>query len=125
MRSNNMKENGIWTADRKRGPRMEVNNGVRVRRASEADLPEAAMLLGDIYSDDDFIPEGEKNLRDLKKALQESRCNLVLIAEKGGKAVGVAWKPVLDSCSGSAFPSMAVLSLPLYRPVVEKALKAG
>ena len=63
---------------------------VRIRPASQADLPVLVRLLGELFSlEADFTPDAERQRFGLALMLSDRRHRIVLVAERGGEVIGM------------------------------------
>jgi GNAT superfamily N-acetyltransferase len=69
---------------------METPLTLRIRPATEADLPALVRLLGILFSiETDFRPDPERQLLGLGLLLADPRRCAVLVAERGGEVIGM------------------------------------
>jgi GNAT superfamily N-acetyltransferase len=99
---------------------METPLPVRIRPATEADLPALVRLLGILFSiEADFRPDPQRQLLGLGLLLADPRRCAVLVAERGGEVIGmVTAQLVISTAEGG--PSALVEDL-----VVEVGARGG
>jgi GNAT superfamily N-acetyltransferase len=99
---------------------METPLPVRIRPATEADLPALVRLLGILFSiEADFRPDPERQLVGLGLLLADPRRCAVLVAERGGEVIGMVTAQLVVSTAEGG-PSALVEDL-----VVEETARGG